>query len=316
MSRFSLSRVSGAPASDEDLLADLRRVAQSISKSTVTQKQYRQLGKYHDTTLGNRFGSWNKANVAAGLTIYDKSTSSEFILADLRRVAVAVSQSTVSIEQYRQLGKHDRFTVTNRFGSWKKALTAAGLGISKNAGISDEILFENILRVWQHYGRQPRRSELTSYPSTISQGPYWRRFGSWTSALERFVEFANAAEAVPNNPTEDSVAQAAALKTDPTLKTQCATPDFPPRPSVSSVSIASTPTRRSPRDPGLRLRFKVLQRDNFSCRNCGRSPAIVLGVILHVDHKLPWSKGGETVFENLVTLCQECNLGKSDLVSD
>jgi hypothetical protein len=57
MSRFSLSRVSGAPASDEDLLSDLRRVAKSISKSNVTQKQYRQLGKYHDTTLANRFGS-------------------------------------------------------------------------------------------------------------------------------------------------------------------------------------------------------------------------------------------------------------------
>jgi len=28
------------------------------------------------------------------------------------------------------------------------------------------------------------------------------------------------------------------------------------------------------------------------------------------------AKGGETVFENLVTLCQECNLGKSNLVLD
>ncbi len=211
MSRFSLSRVSGAPASDEELLSDLRRVAE------------------------------------------------------------AVSQPTISIEQYRRLGNHDRFTVTSRFGSWKKALAAAGLGISKNAGISDEILFENILRVWQHHGRQPRRGELSIYPSTISQGPYWRRVGGWTSALERFVEYANAAVAVPNCTDQTSAAQAAPLKTDPTLKPQCAKSDFTPKPLGFPVSTAFTPTRRSPRDPGLRLRFKVLQRDNFSCRNCGRS---------------------------------------------
>jgi hypothetical protein len=164
MRPFSLSRVSGAPVSDEDLIADLRRVAENISRPTVRQKQYRQLGKYAHTTLTNRFGSWNKANIAAGFGAYDKSTSTELIVADLRRVATIISQSTVSLRQYVQLGNHDRFTVINRFGSWKKALASAGLGISKNAGIPDEILFENILRLWQHYGRQPRRSELTMPP--------------------------------------------------------------------------------------------------------------------------------------------------------
>ncbi len=34
------------------------------------------------------------------------------------------------------------------------------------------------------------------------------------------------------------------------------------------------------------------------------------GVELHVDHVIPWSKGGPTVFEHLQTLCNKCNLGK------
>ena len=67
------------------------------------------------------------------------------------------------------------------------------------------------------------------------------------------------------------------------------------------------------RDPNLRLRFKVLIRDNFKCCACGASPAKEPNVNLHIDHILPWSKGGETVIENLQTLCQNCNLGKSDL---
>jgi len=42
---------------------------------------------------------------------------------------------------------------------------------------------------------------------------------------------------------------------------------------------------------------------------------IVGGLELHVDHIQPWSRGGPTVFENLQTLCNSCNLGKSDEVS-
>jgi len=70
--------------------------------------------------------------------------------------------------------------------------------------------------------------------------------------------------------------------------------------------------RRTGRSPNLRVRFAVLQRDRFTCRSCGRSPSSDPGVTLHVDHVTPYSKGGETVLANLQTLCQDCNLGKSD----
>ena len=47
---------------------------------------------------------------------------------------------------------------------------------------------------------------------------------------------------------------------------------------------------------------------------CGRSPAKDMNIELHVDHIMPYSKGGETVIENLQTLCSDCNLGKSNLI--
>ena len=59
-----------------------------------------------------------------------------------------------------------------------------------------------------------------------------------------------------------------------------------------------------------KLRRKVLERDNFRCRWCGRSEAD--DVTLHVDHVLPESFGGSTTFENLGTLCSDCNLGKGN----
>ena len=61
-----------------------------------------------------------------------------------------------------------------------------------------------------------------------------------------------------------------------------------------------------------KLRYQVLKRDNFKCCACGASPAKDPSVELHIDHIIPWSKGGETTLDNLQTLCSRCNLGKGD----
>ena len=66
------------------------------------------------------------------------------------------------------------------------------------------------------------------------------------------------------------------------------------------------------RNVSLSLRLNVLNRDNFKCVFCGKSPATDFGTKLHIDHRVPFSKGGKSTLENLQTLCEECNLGKSD----
>lgn len=60
--------------------------------------------------------------------------------------------------------------------------------------------------------------------------------------------------------------------------------------------------------PGLR--FDILKRDNYICQVCGATTE--MGAKLHVDHIKPISKGGLTEKNNLQTLCQTCNLGKSN----
>lgn len=202
------------------------------------------------------------------------------LIEDLKRVAILIGSATVSQLQYTQHGRFDMRNLSRRLGGWDAALSAAGLGATSYKGeYSDERLFANLLVLWQHLGRQPRRAELAFPPSEISQSPYQRRFLSWTGALEAFVEWANAAEGTSAPATE-----------------------------------ADGMRRRTSRDPSLRLRFRVLQRDRFSCCGCGRSPATSPGIELHVDHILPWSKGGETEFENLRTMCAQCNIGRSNVL--
>ncbi len=201
------------------------------------------------------------------------------LLGDLHRLASSSGKGTVGLLEYGRSGRYNESTMVRRFGSWNKALIAAGLAVSNEVNISDERLFENILVLWQHNGRQPRRAELSKPPSAISQGPYKRRFRSWYVALKEFVEYANGGDAVV--PLRQSKSNTPAIK-------------------------------QTGRDPSLRLRWKVLQRDRFTCCACGASPALAPGVDLHVDHIKSWSKGGQTVAENLQTLCARCNRGRSD----
>ena len=54
-------------------------------------------------------------------------------------------------------------------------------------------------------------------------------------------------------------------------------------------------------------RFNVFLRDHFSCQYCGaRRPTHELTF----DHLVPRSRGGRTIWENVVTACGSCNLRK------
>lgn len=56
----------------------------------------------------------------------------------------------------------------------------------------------------------------------------------------------------------------------------------------------------------IKLRFKIIKRDNFQCTYCGSSDR------LEVDHIIPVSRGGSNEESNLTTACFKCNRGKSN----
>ncbi len=62
-----------------------------------------------------------------------------------------------------------------------------------------------------------------------------------------------------------------------------------------------------------RTRFEIFKRDRFTCQYCGDSPP---NVVLEVDHFIPVSEGGDNSLVNLVTSCQGCNAGKSNIDLD
>ena len=64
------------------------------------------------------------------------------------------------------------------------------------------------------------------------------------------------------------------------------------------------------------LRLAVFKRDGFMCCDCGYQAHDSRGRRLHVDHIIPVSLGGTNDIDNLQTLCDLCNIRKSDKLPD
>jgi hypothetical protein len=157
---------------------------------------------------------------------------------------------------------------------------SGGLDKTRNLNISEEEYFKNLENIWKILGRQPRYSEIRKPFSKYSAGAYEYKFGSWRKALESFIKFIN------NGIIKERL--------------------YKGRPK-QLIKKAKGNTVSNPRTISWRLRFLVMRRDKFRCCQCGRSPANIPGVILHIDHKVPWSKGGAAKISNLQTLCEKCN---------
>lgn len=270
-----------------------------MKKDSVTISEYKEYGKYHNTTIIKRLG-WRNACLSAGLKLEENQNrtyiESQELIEDLKRVACDLNLKTVTKAAYDEYGKYNGSILIKRFDGWNNALKLAGLEITLNRNFTKEELLEDIERVWIILGRQPTATDIKNGASKFSLQSYSRRFNEWRGALEAFTEFINSEEDIT---LEDGVIS-------------CLENEFFDQTIVDETD--SVIKHKTKRDINYRLRFKVMQRDNFRCCACGASPAKNPEVELHVDHIMPWAKGGETTFENLQTLCSVCNWGKSDLI--
>lgn len=279
-------------ASDEELLKDIKHIADNLGLRSLNKKDYAKYGRFNCSTITRRFGSWNKALGLAGLKIenYSQITEEE-LLTDIKNVANKLNKKSLTRPEYRKIGKYSTDSFSRHFGSWFLALKKAGLEKTHNLNISEDDLFENLEEIWTKLGRQPNYSEVSKPLSKYSKDVYARRFGSWRKSLESFVEFINKNE--DSNLIETEKTEILIIKG-----------------GVNNVEVFKHKTTRN---INWRMRFIIMKRDHFKCQKCGRSPSTDPTIILHIDHKKPYSKEGETVLENLETLCSICNLGKSDL---
>lgn len=215
--------------------------------------------------------------------------STDSIVDELRRVAAVLGNKRFTRHEFDREAKICKGSVVlSRFGSWQAALNATGIKFADlpkkdRTFISNDQLFFELERIWRLLGHRPSKDEWEHCQPCYSYTTYKTRFGGWINACAAFIE----------HKTESSAAIRA-------ISSELTTPN------VEYNRIPQTEKRTI----RMKLRYRVLARDKFKCVSCGRSPATHSNVVLHIDHIIPFSQGGETVLDNLRTLCQTCNWGK------
>jgi hypothetical protein len=213
---------------------------------------------------------------------FNPYTREEIILALKEYAKLKKTQYVVSRDFCSWFGISEA-TIERHFGKWSILCGEAGLNSRYTRTDDKHILLENLGMVWEKLGRQPRAKEMKQPLSPISCSLYSKVFKkNWYQICLEFLSWKSGmtAEAIEKE--------------------------------TRGATVTNSEKRKTNRGISLSLRYEVLKRDGFKCINCGNSPAMTPDVVLHVDHIQPWAKGGETVLENLQTLCSKCNLGKSD----
>lgn len=226
----------------------------------------------------------------------------EKIIGELEKVAEVFKYIEFGKRDFAKLGNISATTVENEFGTWRKGLEALREHLRKkdldlsprkvpyNQTYSDEEMFKEMDKVWTQLKHRPSRNEWELFSPQISYGTYTHRFKGWQNACLKFIEYKMGTNILVSNEPEINSKDSQRSKV---------------KNSDKDITIS---TRTVP----VNIRLKVLDRDAYRCTLCGRSPATDIGVRLHIDHKIPFSKGGGSTIDNLQTLCQDCNLGKSD----
>jgi len=212
--------------------------------------------------------------------------SKEGIIAEIKRVAKQLHKNTVSKTDLKKCGRVSYSTILRKFpGGLSNVLKKAGLEYKEDHRFQSDVhLFEELRRIWelvlQKEGRRPYQTDLRRYDCRFCVSTYKDRFGSWLKACQALLDW------------EEGLLEADNQRQLHNRK--------------------NLPRNNNTRSIPLKIRMKVLQRDNFKCVCCGKSPASDSRVQLEVDHIYPFSRGGTSDLENLQTLCSKCNKGKGD----
>lgn len=122
----------------------------------------------------------------------DLSKKREEILQEIQRVAAAIEPNPLTRIIFKRESRISEGRVRYYFGSWNEAVKAAGLPSTKPGShasgyskVNDELLLEEIGRLWRQRGKPPTENSMSS-AGKFSVKPYRTRWGTFGDAVAEY----------------------------------------------------------------------------------------------------------------------------------
>jgi hypothetical protein len=202
------------------------------------------------------------------------------IIASLKKYGEQYGVTTFGMVEYNKWSKRIvcSGTIRNYFGSWGKALRAAGFR-AQGCKLDPKEMVNAFKQCWREQQSVPSRKQLKDYLSRHNFPFRWRAYLDFFGSLNKLAQLVEAVEGGR---------------------------------SPEAVLYQRIEREKKRRSINLKDRRAVLKRDGYRCVKCGANRQKDPSVTLHVDHIVPVSKGGTSELDNLQTLCFDCNEGKKD----
>lgn len=173
--------------SADELLAGLQALADELGRPP-SQQDMDDHGPHASKTYHDRFGGWNDALAAAGLSTDMKRSGGRppipepDLIAELHQLAETLGKAP-SMRNMEADGAYAPKTYLARFGSWNAALREAGFEPNIRLDIPKEEALKQLRTFADELGRTPTSEDMTR-DGPYSRKLYERKFGSWNNALQ------------------------------------------------------------------------------------------------------------------------------------
>nr|WP_303648831.1 hypothetical protein [Haloarchaeobius litoreus] len=173
------------------LLDDLNEFADSLGRKPKAVDVAHEADMAAPRTYDHVFGSWNAALKEAGFSATPvgnpREYSDEELISELRSIAADLDRPPRMADVGADDGSPSPSVFRDRFGTWAAALAAAGIEteFKRSPQYTDSDLLDALRTLTERVERTPNIDDLNEFDDLPAPATYYRRFESFTEALER-----------------------------------------------------------------------------------------------------------------------------------
>jgi hypothetical protein len=310
-------------ATRDQLIQELQRLREELGR-TPTQSDLSRHGQYSRTPYEKEFGNgWNQALREAGMSVNRPHQSEQNCLSDIRETADKIG-GVPTVTDQRERGCVSVSHITRVFGSWRNAVSEAGLDETelRDYGIPDSELISDIKEVAENLDKTPTKADVDKH-GKFAAVTAKKRFGSFSNALREAglepnrkkpvqVSCSHCSDAIERyeyhvNRSEELFCNEGCFYRwlrDGNAPAGQEHHQFKPEARTRADYGPSWPSQRQ----------RALERDDHTCQRCGmgsKKHRVKYGMSLHVHHVVPWHEFDDhkerNDLSNLLTLCASCH---------